>query len=54
MAASLYHSRKISFSAAAALANLSFDEFLFRLKEHFDTGFIIDDESVLEDLKMVV
>ena len=53
MAASLYHSRKISFSAAAALANLSFDEFLFRLKEHFDTGFIIDDESVLEDLKLV-
>ena len=53
MAASLYHARKISFSAAAALANLSFDEFLFRLKEHFDTGFMIDDESVLEDLQTV-
>lgn len=48
-----YHARKISFSAAAALANLSFDEFLFRLKEHFDTGFMIDDESALEDLQTV-
>jgi len=53
LAASLYHARKISFSAAAALANLSFDEFLFRLKEHFDKGFIIDDESVLEDMQTV-
>lgn len=53
MAASLYHARIISFSAAAALANLSFDEFLFRLKEHFDVGFMIDDESVLEDLQTV-
>ena len=53
MAASLYHARKISFSAAAELANLSFDEFLFRLREHFNTGFIIDDESILEDLQTV-
>ena len=53
MAASLYHARKISFSTAAALASLSFDEFLFRLKEHFDTGFMIEDESVLEDLLTV-
>lgn len=53
MAASLYHARKVSFSAAAALANLSFDEFMFRLKEHFGTGFIIEDESVMEDLKTV-
>lgn len=51
LAASLYHARKISFSAAAALANLSFDEFLYRLREHFNTGFFIDDETVKEDLK---
>ena len=53
MAASLYHARKISFSAAAALASLSFDEFLFRLKKHFDTGFRMDDESLMEDLQTV-
>lgn len=35
LAASLYHAHKISFAAAAALANLGFDEFLYRLKEHF-------------------
>ena len=53
LAAGLYHARKISFSAAAALANLSFDEFLYRLREHFDTGFVIDDEVVAEDLALV-
>ena len=53
LAAGLYHAKKISFSAAAALANLSFDEFLYRLREHFDTGFVIDDDVVAEDLAMV-
>lgn len=53
LAASLYHAHKISFSAAAALANLSFEEFLFRLSEHFNKGFLIEDESVEEDLQAV-
>ncbi|PIE01145.1 MAG: hypothetical protein CSA79_01105 [Thiothrix nivea] len=53
LAASLYHAHKISFSAAAALANLSFDEFLYRLREHFNSGFLIEDESVEEDLIIV-
>ncbi len=39
LAASLYHAHKVSFSAAAALAGLEFDEFHFRLREHFGTGF---------------
>ncbi len=53
MAASLYHARKVSFARAAALANLSFDAFLSRLDEHFGKGFIVDDESVLEDMATV-
>lgn len=53
LAASLYHARKISFSAAAALAGLGFDEFHYRLKEHFGRGFIIDDDTVREDLGLV-
>ena len=53
MAASLYHARKISFATAASLANLTFEAFLFRLEEHFGRGFIIDDESVLEDMATV-
>lgn len=53
MAASLYHAQKISFSAAAALASLPFEEFAFRLKEHFSTGFVVADESVEEDMESV-
>lgn len=52
LAASLYYAHKVSF-AAAALANLSFNEFLYRLKEHFGVGFQMADESVLEDLQTV-
>ncbi|MFB1490333.1 MULTISPECIES: hypothetical protein [unclassified Thiocapsa] len=47
LAASLYQARKISFSAAASLAGLGFDEFHYRLKEHFGAGFAIDDTVVL-------
>ena len=53
LAASLYHAHKISFSAAATLANLGFEEFLHRLKEHFGTGFFIADETIEEDFKTV-
>jgi hypothetical protein len=52
LAASLYHAGKISFSAAAASAGLGFEEFHYRLKEHFGHGFIMDDETVLEDLRL--
>jgi hypothetical protein len=51
LAASLYHARKVSFSAAAELARLGFEEFHYRLKEHFGRGFILDDETVLEDIE---
>ncbi len=53
LAASLYQARKISFSAAAALAGLGFGEFHYRLKEHFGAGFAIDDPVVLEDIALV-
>jgi predicted HTH domain antitoxin len=53
LAASLYYAHKVSFAAAAALANLSFNEFLYRLQEHFGVGFQVADESVLEDLQTV-
>ena len=53
LAAGLYHAHKVSFSAAAAFAGLGFEEFHYRLKEHFGHGFIIDDETVLEDLRLV-
>jgi len=53
MAASLYHAKKISFSTAASLANLSFEAFLVRLEEHFGCGFIIDDATALEDIATV-
>ncbi|MGB4336227.1 MAG: hypothetical protein WBJ41_15415 [Chromatiaceae bacterium] len=52
LAAGLYHAHKISFAAAAALAGLGFDEFHYRLKEHFGHGFVIDDETALEDLRL--
>ena len=51
--ASLYHAHKISFSAAAALAGLGFDELHYRLKEHFGYGFIIEDDSVRDDLSLI-
>lgn len=53
LAASLYHAHKISFGAAAALADLGYEEFHYRLKEHFGHGFIVDDETVREDLRLV-
>ncbi|MFM8333882.1 MAG: UPF0175 family protein [Candidatus Methylumidiphilus sp.] len=53
LAASLYHARRISFSKAAALADLSFDACLYRLQEHFGTGFHMDDDTVQEDLEAV-
>lgn len=53
LAASLYHARKISFASAAHIAGLSFDAFRYRLEEHFNRGFLIADECVLEDLETV-
>lgn len=53
LAAGLYHARKVSFSAAAELADLSFDAFLHRLQEHFGSGFIVSDDDVLEDFQNV-
>ena len=49
----LYHAHKISFGAAAALAGLGYEEIHYRLKEHFGSGFTIDDETVREDLRFV-
>lgn len=51
LAASLYHAQKISFKRAAELAGLSFEDFKFRLKEHFDTGYILFKETVIDDVK---
>ena len=53
LAASLYFAHKISFSAAAGLSDLSFDEFNARLKEHFNKGFIIADEDVMDDMTTI-
>ena len=53
LAASLYHAHKVSFSAASALAGLGFEEFHYRLREHFGKGFAVDDETVLEDIETV-
>jgi len=53
LAASLYYAHKVSFEAAAALAEMSFEEFHYRLKEHFDIGYIFADETVLEDIETV-
>lgn len=50
LAASLYHAKKVSFHRAAELAGLSFEEFKDRLKEHFSTGYILADETVMGDL----
>ncbi len=53
LAASLYYAQKISFAAAAALAGLEFEEFHYRLREHFGTGFRLEDSVVLEDITVV-
>ncbi len=53
LAASLYHSGKISFQRAAELAELSFDEFKARLKEHFNSGFILTEKVVSGDCNAV-
>lgn len=53
LAAGLYHARRISFAAAAALADLSFEAFLYRMQEHFGSGFHLADDSVREDLETV-
>ena len=44
---------KVSFGAAPALAGLGYEEFHCRLKEHFGHGFMIADETVEEDLRLV-
>ncbi len=53
LAASLYHARKVSFAMAAHMAGLDFDSFKIRLIEHFNKGFIIADECVLEDIQAI-
>ena len=53
LAASLYHANKVSFEAAALLAGLNFEGFHERLREHFGKGFVLADETVLEDLQTV-
>ena len=53
LAAGLYFAHKVSFAAAAALADLSFNEFLCRLQTDFGMGFQVSNDSVLEDLQTV-
>jgi predicted HTH domain antitoxin len=53
LAASLYHARKISFASAAHMAGLDFESFKSRLMEHFDQGYILAEECVLEDIQTV-
>ncbi|WAR43562.1 UPF0175 family protein [Methylomonas rapida] len=53
LAASLYHARKISFASAAQLAGLDFESFKSRLMEHFNQGYILTEECVLEDMQTV-
>jgi hypothetical protein len=53
LAASLYHARKISFTSAAHMAGLDFEAFKNRLSEHFEQGYVIADECVLEDIHTV-
>jgi predicted HTH domain antitoxin len=52
LAASLYHAGKVSFGRAAALSGLGYEEFHYRLKEHFGCGFRIEDDSAREDLRL--
>jgi len=53
LAASLYHAKKISFASAAHMAGLDFEGFKTRLIEHFDQGYILADECVLEDIETI-
>ena len=53
LAASLYHARKVSFAMAAHMAGLDFESFKTRLIEHFNKGFIVADECVLEDIQSI-
>jgi len=53
LAASLYHARKVSFAKDAHMAGLDFEGFKTRLSEHFNQGYIMADECVLEDLHTV-
>jgi predicted HTH domain antitoxin len=52
LAASLYHAGKVSFGAAAALSGLGYEEFHYRLKEHFGHGFRIEDAIARDDLRL--
>ncbi|MBK5942049.1 hypothetical protein CCR96_22960 [Halochromatium roseum] len=52
LAASLYHAGKVSFGTAAALSGLGYEEFHYRLKEHFGYGFRIEDDTAREDLSL--
>ncbi|MDO9105777.1 MAG: hypothetical protein Q7U57_12560 [Methylovulum sp.] len=54
LVASLYHARKISFASAVHMAGLDLDSFKTRLTEHFNQGFIMADEGVLEDMVLIV
>ncbi len=51
LAASLYHAKKISFAKAAHIAGLDFEVFKQRLEENFNQGFLIAEESILEDIE---
>lgn len=53
LAASLYHARKISFASAAHMAGLDFESFKSRMIEHFNQGYILAEECVLEDIQTV-
>jgi hypothetical protein len=50
LAASLYYAHKVSFEAAADLAELSFDEFHYRLKEHLAKDYCL---MWLKELQLV-
>ncbi len=53
LAASLYFVHKTSFSAAAGLSELSFDDFNAGLKEHFNKGFMLADEDIEDDITTI-
>ncbi len=53
LAANLYLTHKVSFQRAAELAGMSFEEFKAGLKKHFNTGYILSDEVVTDDLVVV-
>ena len=53
LATSLYQAGKISFASAAYMAGLDFESFKARLVEHFNKGYLLADETVLEDIETV-